>query len=341
MKHFDVHSKVALHLKSVSRRSRLKAEAISQPANPQSPSALVRLPTKIKEMIFQELWKDAGLSQHLILRDGRFSGMKCVTDVTAPDERQAKCERTGRDEIWDPELWRQLESTWGVHWKCEELYQSQDGNGWSPFLPLLLTCWELYVEARASIYSSVTFCTHDLDTIHSLAVSYPNLIFNNIRHLQVTVRLHLPGFDGPNYAKKSVMLPWHQCCKTLERADNLESVYLWLDAEPRSRLYMYKASEKNIRCYNFGKQLAAKLTVNAPFNPNRPEGWDTVAHLKPRFTIHARGWAEYRANHDGRRKGECVVRYAEPGKYEGSPGKFLNPPRGFYTSALFQCLRRR
>lgn len=94
-------------------------------------------------MIFQELWKDAGLSQHLILRDGRFSGMKCVTDVTAPDERQAKCERTGRDEIWDPELWRQLESTWGVHWKYEELYQSQDGNGWSPFLPLLLTCWEL------------------------------------------------------------------------------------------------------------------------------------------------------------------------------------------------------
>lgn len=137
------------------------------------------------------------------------------------------------------------------------------------------------------------------------------------------------------------MLPWHQCCKTLERADNLESVYLWLDAEPRSRLYMYKASEKNIRCYNFGKKLAAKLTVNAPFNPNRPEGWDTVAHLKPRFTIHARGWAEYRANHDGRRKGECVVRYAEPGEYEGSPGKFLNPPRGFYTSALFQCLRRR
>ncbi|EKJ68805.1 hypothetical protein FPSE_11022 [Fusarium pseudograminearum CS3096] len=287
MGHFDVLSKLAFHLKSV----------------------LIKSQSMVDGDLDQELYlsvptrnlKDAGLSQHLILRDGRFLRMKCVTDVTAPDERQAKCERTGCDEIWDPELWRQLESNWGIHWKCEELHQShqqKDGSRWSPFLAMMLTCRELYIEARASIYSSVTFCTRDLDTIHSLAVSCPNPIFNNIQHLQVTVRLRLPGFDGPNYAKKSVMLPWHRCCKALERAENLESVYLWLDAKPRSRLYMYKASEKNIRCYDFGRKLAAKLTVNAPFNPNRPEGWDTVAQLKPRFTIHARGWAEYRASHD-------------------------------------------
>lgn len=135
----------AKHL-TASSGSRLEPEAIAWRANPQTASALVQLPTEIKEMIFREIWKDAGVFQHLILRRGRVIGMKCVTDITAPDELQESCQTTGCTELRDPVLWRRLRSTWGCHWKCEELQQSRSkgrGHEWSPFLPMLLICRQL------------------------------------------------------------------------------------------------------------------------------------------------------------------------------------------------------
>ncbi|KAG8361380.1 hypothetical protein FVEN_g760 [Fusarium venenatum] len=342
MGHFDVRTNLTLHLRSGSSRSRPEQETIAQHANPQFTSALVQLPIEIKELIFQELWRDAGLSQHLILGRGRVVGMKCTTDVTAPDELQATCQKTKRNETYDSELWRRLESSWGVHWKCEELYRSKlkaERNERRPFLPLLVTCRQIYVEASASIHRNVTFCTHDIDTVHSLAVSSSNPILNNIRHLQVTVRLRLSSPDKPKSSYTAAMLRWRQCCEALEHANNLDSVYLWLDAEPRHHLYMNKAQGTNTNPYVFGEKLAAKLTVDAPLNPERPEAWDVVVKLEPQFTVHPRGWPKYKAIHDGIRKEDCIVklpRFAEPGVpwKEGSGKTFVHPGRGLF-SAMF------
>ncbi|KAM0499110.1 hypothetical protein ACHAP8_005819 [Fusarium lateritium] len=82
MGHFDVRSKLALCLRSGSTQTRPEQETIAQRANPQFTSALVQLPTEIKELIFEELWRDAGLSQHLILEGGRVVGLKCITDAS-------------------------------------------------------------------------------------------------------------------------------------------------------------------------------------------------------------------------------------------------------------------
>jgi hypothetical protein len=161
----DVYSKLALQLRSskpslsnngkfnakhptVNGGSRPQPQDIARRADPQTASALVQLPTEIKEIIFQELWNDAGLFQHLILRHDRVFGMKCITNISALDELQRACEESGRTHISDPVLWRRLESTWGVHWKCEELYHSVfkiKSNEWSPFMPVLLTCRQLLV----------------------------------------------------------------------------------------------------------------------------------------------------------------------------------------------------
>ncbi|KAG8670593.1 hypothetical protein FPOAC1_010019 [Fusarium poae] len=113
-------------------------------------------------------------------------------------------------------------------------------------------------------------------------VSSPNPILNSIRHLQITVRLRLPSPDKPKSSEKAAMLRWRQCCEALERSDNLDSVYLWLDADPRHHLYLSKSQGNNTSPYIFGGKLAVKLTADAPLNPDRPEAWDAVVKLEPK-----------------------------------------------------------
>ncbi|KAF4987222.1 hypothetical protein FDECE_15533 [Fusarium decemcellulare] len=223
--------------------SRPEPEAIASRALPQLDSGLVKLPSEIKEMIFQKLWNDAGIHQHLILRWGRVVGMTCVTDVTGPDEVR-----------------------------------------------------EEYVDARASIYGNITFCIYDLDTLHHLKVYRPSLLLDTIQHLQLTIRLPLPTWlqPKPSRGQQVAMERYRECCQALEQAENLVSMYLWLDVvDPPARRDLYTVPEGDMNPYVFGKTLASKLTVDLPVNPDRPEAWRDVAGIQPRFAIRPRGWPRY------------------------------------------------
>ncbi|KAF4946654.1 hypothetical protein FSARC_14144 [Fusarium sarcochroum] len=300
---FDIGSRLALQLRSGNDAQCPVPEAIASRAQPQLESGLVQLPSEIKHMIFQLLWEDAGTFQHLILRWGRVVGMACVTDVTGPDEVRDECAKLTRSSIDDhPVLWKRLASTWGVHWKCQELYESNlaiKSTGRRPFLPLLLSCRQLYVGARASIYENITFCIHDLDTLHSLKLYRPSLLLNNIQHLQLTLRLPLPNWrePKPSQGQKIAMARYRECCQALDQAENLASVYLWLDVvDPPARRELYTVPEGGMNPYVFGEALASRLTVDLPLNPDRPEAWEVVASVEPRFTIRPRGWPSlYRA----------------------------------------------
>ncbi|KIL87737.1 hypothetical protein FAVG1_08614 [Fusarium avenaceum] len=327
---------------AVTGGSRPEPEVIAQRANAQSRSPLAQLPSEIKELIFQELWHDEGLFQHLTLRRGRVVRMTCATDVTAPDELQRMCEATGSKAIRDPVLITRFQSLWGVHWRCEELYQSgaqEEGNQCSPFLPMLLTCRQLYVEARASIYKNITFCMHDLDTAHSLVVSHPNLIFNNIQHLQLAIHLPLLRYtrDGPNHSEKAAMSRWRQCCEALNRAENLISVYVRLDASVRSRFY--SVTEGDMNPYVFGEKVAGMLTVDVPLNPDRPEAWTEVGNIEPRFNIHPRGWPAYSLSYNinNVKRVTKLSDWEEPGVPWGPPQRgqqYVYPGKGLLSSLL-------
>ncbi|KAF4455967.1 hypothetical protein F53441_1834 [Fusarium austroafricanum] len=305
---FEIGSKLALQLRSGNGTQRPEPEAIASRAQPQPDSGLVKLPSEIKEIIFQLLWEDAGTFQHLILRWGRVVRMACVTDVTGRDEIRDECAKLTRSSIENQVLWKRLASTWGVHWKCQELYQSSStmnrAAGLSPFLPLLLSCRQLYVDARASIYRNITFCIHDLDTLHSLKVYRPSLLLNNIQHLQLTLRLPLPNWrePTPSQGQKTGMARYRECCQALDQAESLASVYLWLDVVyPPARRELYKVLEGDMNPYVFGEALASKLTVDLPVNPDRPEAWEVVASVQPQFTIRPRGWPRYdQGNEPGR-----------------------------------------
>lgn len=113
------------------------------------------LPPEVRRMIYTEVWRhnqshsdvrdhtgEKGLKQHIVeLQYGGHTHSPCVvSDQTAPDTRSqglaASQQQTPPTEIWI----NRIESAWGIHWPCEELYRRRTSRQWSPFLAVLLTC---------------------------------------------------------------------------------------------------------------------------------------------------------------------------------------------------------
>jgi hypothetical protein len=91
----------------------------------QSRSQFFRFPLEIRQQIYLLLWRDSGLTQHIIAYRGGYTHTQCIIDHAAPDSRQADIDRLFynhlehhgflADELWD----RRLTSSWGNHWQCE------------------------------------------------------------------------------------------------------------------------------------------------------------------------------------------------------------------------------
>lgn len=151
MKIRDIHTKLATRL----RLSKRFDESSCTPdlgrmvlsAEQQRSSRLMSLPLEIRTAIYEEVWADVGFVQHILLRDGGYTSMKCITNhATSDDDLMQQCYNHGRDHFEDPVIWRRLMSTWGNHWACEELAQSPTGENRSKgasrsqFLTLMLVC---------------------------------------------------------------------------------------------------------------------------------------------------------------------------------------------------------
>ncbi|KAK1963364.1 hypothetical protein LY78DRAFT_660370 [Colletotrichum sublineola] len=119
-----------------------------------------KLPKEIREMIYQELWRAAGLSQHVIRTQGGYAHSRCLFD--RPGSRAVDGEEPWEFNWMAPDargpgpLWYKREmSTWCDHWKCEESREERElwrdiargrtGHSvhvetWTAFLPMMLTC---------------------------------------------------------------------------------------------------------------------------------------------------------------------------------------------------------
>lgn len=294
MKFRDFRSKVALRLRPGTRYPDL--EAIDSKTQPQRGSTLMQLPLEIRNAIFQELWNDAGVSQHIVLQDNRrYLRARCVTDHTRPDSLMDECARFNTSCIEDPLIWRRLMSSWGPCWKCEELYQSTKQTPWSPFLSMMLACRQLYLECRASICNTLTFVMHDLETLNNFTVSHPSPLLNDIKHLHLAIRLPIRWEKYMSPEAHVILSRWRDCCQALNRAQNLVLVNLWLDTSEPSWRVLLTTVQGNVNPFAFGERLAGVLTVDIPVNPDRPEVWQAVANVEPRFTIRPRGWPAFKA----------------------------------------------
>ncbi|KAL6415755.1 hypothetical protein AUP68_02322 [Ilyonectria robusta] len=299
MKLRDLRWKLAAHL-------RLGAQypdpaAIASKAQQQSNSPLLRLPAEIRNAIIQELLHDAGVSQHIMFQRGRYVRARCVTDHTASDDLMDDCRKFRASRFDDTLMFQRLLSPWGNHWKCEELYKSTRQTQSSPFLSIMLTCSQLYLEVRTFLYHTLTFVIHDLQTLHHVAVASSSPLLSNMKQLQLAIRLPVRREEREKMsdAAHATMARWRTCCSALDQAENLVSVDVWLDtSEPEWRFTLSSVMRGNANPYQFGERLAGILTVNIPVNPNRAEAWKEVANIEPQFAIRARGWPTYRAAPD-------------------------------------------
>lgn len=122
---------------------------------------LTHLPLEIRHRIYLELWREAGLEQHIVRREGRHVRLGCLVDqYSAIDNRQSRirseqfvnrlgisCVRYLDSQIWN----RRLCSPWSNHWPCEEhalaLWTDASNvhatEAWAPWMPLMRTCRKL------------------------------------------------------------------------------------------------------------------------------------------------------------------------------------------------------
>ncbi|KAH7113160.1 hypothetical protein B0J13DRAFT_600272 [Dactylonectria estremocensis] len=347
MKFHDLRSKLATRLRPGARYP--DPAALASKAQPQSDSALLQLPSEIRNAIFREVWRDAGVSQHVMLQGGRYVLARCVTDHAASDDLMDECAKYRMSNFNDPLISQRLLSPWGNHWKCKELYQSTRQTSTrktqsSPFLAIMLSCSQLYVapllqvnqrwnslfrylEYRTSIYHTLTFVIHDVETLYRLAVSRPLPLLNNMKQLQLALRLPIRREEREkmNPSAHAAMARWRKCCSALDQAESLVSVDLWLDtSEPTWRFCLSWVLNGNANPFVFGERLAGILTVDIPVNPERPEAWKDVANIEPRFVIRARGWPPYRAEPD---REPHFVRTLMDWEEPGAPVPTIQPRR--------------
>lgn len=334
----SLRSKLARRLRSSPASRFPNLEAMASTLQPQPTAAtLVALPLEIRISILEELWKAAGVRQHIMLVKGRYVRARCVTQThhEAPDELMEECARYCSTRFDDEVLFRRMQSAWSSHWKCEEVFQESNGDrnetkrksktkktrGGS-FLSVMLVCRQLYLECRASIYSVVTFVIHDIGTLHSLITTNAPPILPVIKSLDLAIQLPIRRESKMKMSTEAhaVMAQWRACCVGLERAakdHNLVSVNLWLDTcEPAWRGMLSTVSDGDANPFVFGKNLAGILTVDLPVNPERLHAWQSVRAVEPRFVIQPRGWPAFRTTEVTETSPYTIIRLwesAEPG----------------------------
>ncbi|KAJ4307400.1 hypothetical protein N0V84_012765, partial [Fusarium piperis] len=192
---------------------------------------------------------------------------------------------------------------------------------------------------RVPIYGIVTFVMHDLDTLHTFAVSQPDLMLGEIQHLQLTIRLPLSNDEKKlGYGARATMARWREYCDALERAETISSVDLWLDTvepDPRFRLWSIP-EDPHSNPYVFSERLASILTVDLPFNPDRLGVWESVANIEPRFTIGPRGWPPYIAEVGDSKRSRIIKlwNWAEPGMPVNHGSRREGPPTSWIVSKI-------
>ncbi|OHW98215.1 hypothetical protein CSPAE12_02997 [Colletotrichum incanum] len=268
-----------------------------------------QLPPEIRQQIYREFWVVAGVERHVFLHNRKLMYSPCITDHTAPDERQigvAKAfEQSGSDaEVQPhPEWYERMTSKWCNHWKCERLWEdvrdgkAVDAHKTASYMSLLLSCKWIYGECNETFKEYKTVTITDGQTLQRIFhCPRPSYLYE-ATYINISLRE-----DSGNYLYLNGASLWHILS---ERDFKVSRVYLWLDAEcPVTRRLLTEFREL-VNCVP--SSMAPRLTIDFPCDAE--DGfwaWDEVEvetqncgcggggtkkleKLVPEFTVVARG----------------------------------------------------
>ncbi|KAK1658470.1 hypothetical protein BDP55DRAFT_525393, partial [Colletotrichum godetiae] len=210
-------------------------------------SFLGRLPKEIREIIYRELWRTAGLGQHIIWTEAGFGHSRCLlerleSNIIEGDD-PGEFNWMGSDARGSVSLWYKREmSTWCDHWKCEEAKDEREiwrdiarrqtscgisVSNSSPYLPMMLTCKTLYSECSSSIYRSTVFTITDINLARNLfGVRWKTSSIHPLRRVNFSFRRQAD--QGSTF--EQWVESWSAILRLLD-TPQLMTVNLWLDSD--------------------------------------------------------------------------------------------------------------
>ncbi|KAH7353174.1 hypothetical protein BKA66DRAFT_613645 [Pyrenochaeta sp. MPI-SDFR-AT-0127] len=266
----------------------------SEYVNPQIDSKLFSTALELREDIYGYL---IPYGVHASISRGRILLSVCVQDD--PNRSRAGDERSGLDDdgvnsplfgVEDPLLLQRLRSTWGPHWKCQEL-ASRVNHSIEKIrntdLSIFQTCKRLRSEMMAFIFHAAILHVTDLDMLQrllgqtptensldaTLLPEYLSLAATQIHNLSITLRLPLKTFRKIERFKSpitkdslSTVPAWIRLCPAMARFERLQKLHLWVDHTSQKSWTM--VSERAFLA-PLNELLAAnpelKVYVNLPF----------------------------------------------------------------------------
>ncbi|RYP89300.1 hypothetical protein DL769_000134 [Monosporascus sp. CRB-8-3] len=202
-----------------------------------------KLPLELREMIYSGFWIVSGLNQHVFSRDGRLTHCLCLLVPGEEDERNVEFEEVWQNRrrsctgslVVDDKWASRFSSTWNDHWRCEEEMLSDPARRRRTlFLPALLTCKRMYMEALQSLYASITLVFTDLTTAHHSLVASPTSTTPLLHSLQFSLAIPYDVLHQHRYHSTPMQSPgpWAELCTALSnlvRFNSLRRVTLRLD----------------------------------------------------------------------------------------------------------------
>ncbi|KAK3317196.1 hypothetical protein B0T19DRAFT_479326 [Cercophora scortea] len=236
-------------------------------------SPFFSFPLEIRRAIYSSLEFPNAI--HVFLRNGKVALSICVEPETGgygDNGAERRPEGCDQEESTTELVWaRRLQSTWGAHWRCDEIAQgiSSDGSGDSPdrtIMAVLSVCKRMRAEISELLARHTVFNVTDLETLDVLAqaprgseiLSSPCSLLSfaipSLRKLSITLRLRLPllralendttetTFDGDAPAADAnlmaecsrVRATWSRTWPLLAlQLKQLRHLYIWLDHEDK------------------------------------------------------------------------------------------------------------
>ncbi|KAK2031030.1 hypothetical protein LX32DRAFT_637537 [Colletotrichum zoysiae] len=271
-----------------------------------------KLPPEIRVQIYQEFWAVAGVKRHVFLHNYEITYSPCITDHTAPDERQigvAKAFKESGSEAevqLHPEWYKRMTSKWCNHWRCERLWEEVrdgkkiDAHKTQSYMSLLLSCRWIYRECHWTFKEHKTLTITDGKTLQRIFQRSPIPYLYEATYINISLREDSGNWLYLNGSSMWYILSEHGCKMT--------RTYLWLDAEcPVTRRML---TEFRDLFNKVPSAMARRLTVDLPCDAH--DGfwaWDEVeretkkgsaggyrdretewlAPLVPEFAVVARG----------------------------------------------------